>query len=66
MVEENEEVSIEELQQEISKRQTWIASIESRLPYADGGAYSQDKDQINRYSQEMRTIHAELRNRNND
>ncbi len=51
-----EELTKEELQEQIDSRVLWINQINKDLPYADFGAYGQDMQRISEYREEIRIL----------
>jgi len=47
------------IEQQIARKQAEIRSLEEGLPYADHGAYGQDKARISRMHEEIRKLRAQ-------
>lgn len=55
-----EELTNDELVYYIDARLHWIKQLRDLLPYADHGAYGQDVDRINAYSNEIAVLRKHL------
>ena len=51
-----EDLTKEELQEQIDSRVQWINQITKDLPYADFGAYGQDLQRMSEYKEEIRIL----------
>lgn len=56
-----EDHNIQYLKEAIQSRRTWIDNIRDKMPYADHGAYGQDRDRINQYESEIRVLNFALK-----
>ena len=54
-------MSADDLRHQIEARRRWIASLQEYLPYADGLAYSQDKQRIRQYETEIVNLERKLK-----
>ena len=52
--------SVDTIKQAIASRLAYIKDLEAGLPYADHGAYGQDKDRIREYHNDIRQLNIHL------
>lgn len=56
MITQHDIANLEAINKAIANRRSWIADIREMLPYADHGAYGQDKQRIRWYEDEIRQL----------